>query len=90
MEHEGIDTGAVELVPAHPVQVHSGISHPSPKKVLKSLKRIYTKSITCLETHMQLTSYQSTIHKKLALKAPSKEDLSELRRICEELIYIIQ
>jgi hypothetical protein len=62
----------------------------TPKKVFKSLKRVYTTSITCLGDHIQISQYQSTIRKKLALKVTSKEDLNELRGICEDLIYIIQ
>jgi hypothetical protein len=80
MERGGVDVG---------VAMKEGHKN-TPKKALKSLKRVYTASISCIETHIQLTQYQSTIHKKLALKVTSKEDVNELRRICEDLIYIMQ
>jgi hypothetical protein len=80
MERGGVDVG---------VGLREGHTKNTPKKVFKSLKRAYTTSITCIETHIQITQYQSTISKKLALKVTS-EDLNELRRICEDLIYIIQ
>jgi hypothetical protein len=58
--------------------------------MLRSLKRMASASITCFETHKQLSSYQTTVTKKLSLKAYTKQDIQEIRRICESIVYIIQ
>ena len=72
-----------------------GSRHPKtedtpPKKVLKTLKRMASASIPCFETHRQLSTYQSIITKKLGLKAYTGEDIHDIRRICETLVYFIQ
>lgn len=62
----------------------------TPKRMLKSLKRAYSSSMACIETHKRLSSYQSMLHKKLAVRTTTKEDLAELRKMCEDLVYIAQ
>lgn len=62
----------------------------TPRKMLRTLKRVATASITCFETHKQLSSHQTFLLKKLSLKAYTKEDISEIRHVCENLVYIIQ
>lgn len=61
-----------------------------PRKMLRTLKRVATASITCFETHKQLSSHQSFLMRKLSLRTYTKEDISEIRRVCENLVYIIQ
>ena len=62
----------------------------SPRKMLRTLKRVATASITCFETHKQLSSHQTFLLKKLSMKAYTKQDIQEIRRVCESLVYIIQ
>ncbi|CAG8770888.1 10223_t:CDS:2, partial [Acaulospora colombiana] len=62
----------------------------TPKRMLKSLKRAYSSSMACIETHMRLSSYQNVLQKKLVVKTFTKEDRQEVRKICEELVYTIQ
>lgn len=62
----------------------------TPKRMLKSLKRVYNASVTCFETHIRLSSHQSALQRKLALKSISKDDIQDVRKISEDLIFILQ
>lgn len=64
--------------------------HTSPKNVVKSLRRAYSASIACMETQIRLATHSSVLHKKFALDLYTHHDLQEVRKICEDLVYIIQ
>ncbi|KAG8811922.1 hypothetical protein FRC19_003491, partial [Serendipita sp. 401] len=81
---------AVTDVQPHVLEVQYKAETGTPKQVLKTLKRAYSSSVSCFETHIRLSSYQATLNKKLARKTLSDDDIQQIRRICENLIYIIQ
>ncbi|KAG8754570.1 hypothetical protein FRC14_004938 [Serendipita sp. 396] len=81
---------AVTDVQPHVLEVQYKAETGTPKQVLKTLKRAYSSSVSCFETHIRLSSYQATLNKKLARKTLSDDDIQQIRRICENLVYIIQ
>ncbi|KAG8808937.1 hypothetical protein FRC17_003693 [Serendipita sp. 399] len=81
---------SIEDIQLHALEVPYKAETGTPKQMLKSLKRVYSSSLSCLETHIRLASYQSTLTKILSRKVLSNNDIQEIRRICESLVYIIQ
>jgi hypothetical protein len=81
--------GLLKHTPKHASTSSQGMT-ASPKGMVKSLRHAYSASIACMETQIRLVTYSNILHKKFSLDRYTQQDLQEVRKICEDLVYIIQ